>query len=444
MYTGGFQILQRVWQLSTISICLLGVLIVQPSAAEQVLAASPAAAVRALLDTPADEMDFARAKLAIGSLMDPGIASERILAEIDRMVSTVKKMLGTLPPEEAATSLAKLKALRAFLYQGGRWNEGKPFRYDMDDPQGQNPKHRLLVNYLSTRKGNCVSMPILFVILGERIGLDVTLSVAPLHLLVKWTDAESDVTYNLEATSGAGFTRDMWYRQQWPMTDAAITNGVYLKTLSRREADAVIATPLIDHPLKAERYDEAIAVADAVLEAYPANAYALAKKGTAYGRLLDRDFIRKYPRLSDIPKDLTVRAEASSTANLEAFAQAEALGWRPTNEPRNSPKGNAMHRPIRRVTELIAIVLASIALLIAGAGAQAAPLAAPHVQHESGPPLAPQPVKFLTPDTWDPILDGVDTNRYAYSGNDPVNGNDPNGHVAVVDDAIAIGVAVAV
>jgi RHS repeat-associated protein len=37
--------------------------------------------------------------------------------------------------------------------------------------------------------------------------------------------------------------------------------------------------------------------------------------------------------------------------------------------------------------------------------------------------------RFTTPDTWDPILAGVDFNRYAYAGNDPVNGSDANGHV---------------
>ncbi|PZF75504.1 hypothetical protein DK847_18495 [Aestuariivirga litoralis] len=36
--------------------------------------------------------------------------------------------------------------------------------------------------------------------------------------------------------------------------------------------------------------------------------------------------------------------------------------------------------------------------------------------------------RFLTPDTWDPDLPGVDTNRYAYAGDDPVNGSDGNGH----------------
>jgi RHS repeat-associated protein len=40
-------------------------------------------------------------------------------------------------------------------------------------------------------------------------------------------------------------------------------------------------------------------------------------------------------------------------------------------------------------------------------------------------PLYPH---FLTPDTWDPMLAGVDINRYAYAGGDPVNGSDANGH----------------
>jgi RHS repeat-associated protein len=36
--------------------------------------------------------------------------------------------------------------------------------------------------------------------------------------------------------------------------------------------------------------------------------------------------------------------------------------------------------------------------------------------------------RFLTPDWWDPWQQGVDTNRYAYGLNDPINMSDPNGH----------------
>ena len=36
--------------------------------------------------------------------------------------------------------------------------------------------------------------------------------------------------------------------------------------------------------------------------------------------------------------------------------------------------------------------------------------------------------RFPTGDWWDPILAGVDVNRYSYSANDPINLSDPNGH----------------
>ncbi|MFZ1703474.1 MAG: RHS repeat-associated core domain-containing protein [Saprospiraceae bacterium] len=54
--------------------------------------------------------------------------------------------------------------------------------------------------------------------------------------------------------------------------------------------------------------------------------------------------------------------------------------------------------------------------------------------------------RFVSPDDYDPVRDGVGTNRYAYAGNDPVNRSDANGHVVIIDDAaiaaLAVGTAV--
>ena len=310
------------WLALALSMCLTTD---RPFAAE-LQARSPADFVQALLDAPAAEMDFARAKLAVDKFVDPSVDEAAALTEIDGMVATVRKMLATLPPEAAATDIEKLKALRAFLYEVGWWNENKPFQYDLSDPLGQKPGSQLLTTYLATRKGNCVSMPALLLALGERLGLDMTLSTAPLHVFVKWTDAGK--TWNLEATSGGGFTRDEHYRKQLPMTDEAVRNGVYLKRLDRREALSVMATAVVDRLIASGRYEEAVRVADVLIEAYPANAYALVKKGTAYYRLLERDVIKKYPNQGDIPADRVAYANDLYKANQDAFARAEAMGWR--------------------------------------------------------------------------------------------------------------------
>lgn len=39
--------------------------------------------------------------------------------------------------------------------------------------------------------------------------------------------------------------------------------------------------------------------------------------------------------------------------------------------------------------------------------------------------------RFISPDDWDPTMEGVGTNRYAYAGNDPVNKADNNGHQSI-------------
>ncbi len=297
-------------------------------------AIAPAAFVRTLVFSSPDQISFAQAKLAVDHFVAPSVDVNATLAELDRMAGTVEKMLTTLPPEAATTDMERMNALRAFLYQPGWWNNNQPFAYDLSDPLGRVPGAQMLSRYLFTRKGNCVSMPLLFVALGEKLGLELTLSTAPQHLFVKWTDRATGKTWNLEATSGAGATRDQRYREQLPMTDAALANGVYLKTLSRQEALATIATAVLDGLLAAGRYQEAIATADVLIEAWPANTYAMIQKGNAYQRLLRRDFISRYPRESDIPADRLPKAQRLFRENRAAYAQAEAQGWRETDGQR--------------------------------------------------------------------------------------------------------------
>lgn len=324
--TGKVEGLPTLWSALVAAVLLLVGL--HPAIGGDIGRSNPADFVRALINVPESEIDFGAAKLAVDKFVDPAINDRAARTEIDTMVITVNKMLATLPSDAASTSMEKMKALRTFLYEGGWWNNGRPFEYDLSDPYGQKPGSQSLTNYLANRKGNCVSMPALFVILGQRLGLNVTLSTAPLHVFVKFTDNATGKIWNLETTSGAGFTRDIWYRQKLSMTDEAIANGVYLKTLSRREALSVLATPILDHLLETERYEDAIAVANVLSDAYPANAYTLVKKGTAYYRLLDAEIIKKYPKQSDIPADKIAYANDLYRANRQAFAKAEALGWR--------------------------------------------------------------------------------------------------------------------
>lgn len=288
---------------------------------------SPAGAIRELLAMPDAQLDYGMAKLALDRLVDSTLDQSAIATEVDRIAAAAGALAGS-----GADEVRKLAAVRTVIYQPGAWNDNRPFAYDHADPYGQNLRSKLLSVYLSTRRGNCVSMPILFLILADRLGVNVALAEAPLHVFVRYTAADGKPV-NLEATSGALPARDQWYREKLPMTDLAASNGVYLRTLSRKESVALMANTVMEHLMDQARYGEAVEVANAILEAYPLDVQTLVRQGTAYAHLLDEEFHKPYPSADLVPPSLHGRYRELATLNEQAFARAEALGWTPTEIP---------------------------------------------------------------------------------------------------------------
>ncbi|GKT26850.1 transglutaminase family protein [Acidovorax sp. SUPP3334] len=195
--------------------------------------------IQKMLEAPEASIDLSTAKLVIDRMMDPSVDVDATLEQLDEMARGIRKTLPT-----GASKRLVLDALRFHIYQPNEWNGRRPFQYDLEDPFGRVIKNKLLSNYLSNRKGNCVSMPLLFIFLGQRLGLDVSLAAAPNHLFVQWRDSDGKL-YNLETTSGAGFTRDAWLRQQSPMTDIALKSGIYMRPMSKKEAIVTMAETLM-------------------------------------------------------------------------------------------------------------------------------------------------------------------------------------------------------
>ncbi|MGK9232532.1 hypothetical protein KXS07_11405 [Inquilinus limosus] len=91
----------------------------------------------------------------------------------------------------------------------------------------------------------------------------------------------------------------------------------------------------------------------------------------------------------------------------------------------------------RLARPVIAAVLASSLIVAAISGAYAAPSLGLQLRLGAGPSEPVELVRFISPDSWDPTIPGVGTNRYAYADNDPINKSDPSGHVV----PLALGLA---
>lgn len=279
--------------------------------------------IRDILKQPDHAIDFASAKLTIDKMIDPSINIEANLKKIEAMATEIKAMAGV-----GASSNTRMLALKRYLYEPGVWNNFRPYQYDLDDPLGKKISNKLLSNYIASKNGNCVTMPFLFIVLGQRLGIEVTASTAPEHILVKYRDDATGVWYSLEATSGANPARDVWYRSQMPMTDQAIANGVYLRPLTKKETVAMMVTTLAEHFFHQQEFEKAITISDLVLEYDSKDVESMIRKGSSYYRLLDKHYFSKYRSPNAIPINRRGHFEYLSRNNHLWFAKAEALGWR--------------------------------------------------------------------------------------------------------------------
>jgi regulator of sirC expression with transglutaminase-like and TPR domain len=279
----------------------------------------------------AGDRDMAEIKLTIDRMVEPDIDVAAGLGIIDGMADDIERMRAAAG---ATSDFDKVAVLRRYLYEPGPWNGGKVFSYDPDDPLGRKPKNQLLSDYLADRKGNCVSMPTLMMVLGNRIGLKMTLAHAPYHNLVKFTGGDGR-EWNLEATSGGGFTRESHYRKLMPdITDEAVKSGIYLRGLPRAELIATtVSGMLVSRLMEQGRLEDALAVADRLLKHAPDSMHLKLTRASILTLFIRRDVVSKYKTMEEIPPDVLAYADDLYRQNEAAFDEAERLGWREPAKP---------------------------------------------------------------------------------------------------------------
>lgn len=281
------------------------------------------ATLRRLLSQPEGAIDLARAKVTIDQLVDPTIDVERTLRELDQWASAVR---ARVPP--GASNRAKVDVLISTLYAPGVWNDGRPFGYDFTDPYGKDPRKSLLSNYLASRQGQCVIMPTMLMLLGQKLDLPVTMTSVPYHLVVKFGDEERGEWTNIDGTSGL-IHDDGGYIAALNISETALENGVFLRPYTQRESVALFATAvLVPHYLQTGQAEQALALTDLILEADPLDVVAMTLKSNAYALLVDQQFRSRYPLADQIPP---AEQPAFLRLNGQIVAwrdKAEALGWR--------------------------------------------------------------------------------------------------------------------
>jgi cell division protein FtsL len=153
-----------------------------------------------------------------------------------------------------------------------------PMQYDFDDFRGEQDFSKLFVTkLLSSHKGQCHSLPLLYLILCEKVGAEASLAFSPQHSYIKFKDKNNN-WYNLELTQGM-MTTDAFIVGSGFINAAAIKHGVYMQPQDKKQVIAQCLSDLASGYIHKYGYDKfVIQCIDSVLAYAPTNTSALAMK----------------------------------------------------------------------------------------------------------------------------------------------------------------------
>lgn len=117
-----------------------------------------------------------------------------------------------------------------------------PIKYDYDDYESKtNFDSHFLTSLMRTGKGQCLSMPLYYLVLAEEMGADAYWSLSPRHSFVKIRDNDG-IWYNMELTCNA-ILSDAHYMNNSFIKVEAIQNKLYLEPLDKQ---SIIAEMLVE------------------------------------------------------------------------------------------------------------------------------------------------------------------------------------------------------
>jgi hypothetical protein len=160
-------------------------------------------------------------------------------------------------PREGEDSPGKfcMMAIASLLQVQLRVHYNLPFTEG--DYDGRDSRNLFLHGLLSGHGGTCVTLPVLYLAVGRRLGYPLFLVKTSDHYFIRWDEPGAE-RFNVEcAVRGFASFSDQHY-QTWktPITDREVQTGVFLRNLTRREELAHFLVErgncLLDHLRTAE------------------------------------------------------------------------------------------------------------------------------------------------------------------------------------------------
>lgn len=187
--------------------------------------------IESILRQDESDIDLGLAVLVLAKEAYPNMDVNRFLDILNYMTEQIQffeKKQGITEP------VHRVSLMNTYLFKPGWWNDSTTFIYDISDLEGNKLTNRYLNGLLSSKMGSCVTLPMLYGVLSQRLGWPVYMVTSPKHYFCRYVD-DSFEEQNIDATVWGGFISNQRYVEDAAIPDLPIKNGVYLRTLTNKE-----------------------------------------------------------------------------------------------------------------------------------------------------------------------------------------------------------------
>jgi regulator of sirC expression with transglutaminase-like and TPR domain len=183
-------------------------------------------------DATLNKIDVARVNLLVARELFPDLDAGAYCAALDRLAEDARRFAALGGGDRNDPDYC-IRALNTALYrhQGFRYAElggakdAAAFHRD--------PRNLFLNGVLDRKQGTCISMPVLYIAVADRLGYPVRGVNANDHFFCRWDDGRA--VSNIEATSEGGWSADEDYIRDMKVTPGQIRSGAAMRSLTRRE-----------------------------------------------------------------------------------------------------------------------------------------------------------------------------------------------------------------
>jgi tetratricopeptide (TPR) repeat protein len=174
--------------------------------------------IEQVLRLDAEEVDLAIAALIISEQWSDIVHGRRYQSELDNMALEIR---ARLEDKGLNTSYKAVAVINKYLFDELGFKSVS---------EARDPNDLFLHSVLDRKRGHCLSLSVLYLSLGERLGLPLYGVVVPEHFFVRYDDGR--VRFNIETTSKGGYAPDEHYVNKFKVPKKR-RGSIYMANLNK-------------------------------------------------------------------------------------------------------------------------------------------------------------------------------------------------------------------